>query len=278
MRQWRKFLCQVNNKTSLIVFLVNEWKKEAYTEMLQRQILYTTVNDKYHRISAEGNHGVPALQCSQEEADGRLLLHADHAAREGYQSVVICSEDTDVFIMCLGFHDVIGTKLFQKCGTTTRMRVLDIEKIAASVGRDVCKALIGMHAYTGCDSVSAFAAKGKTKPFKILTSNVDVQQTFCELGSNWDVSPELMNKLEAFTCLLYSPKASVMNINALRYHLFCVKNGEIESHQLPPCRDCLAKHAERANYQAAVWRRCLEQDPRHQVQSVKAGNLKKTMV
>ena len=67
--------------------------------------------------------------------------------------------------------------------------------------------------------------------------------------------------LEAFTCLLYAHKESSTKINDLGYHLFCVKRGEIESHQLSPCMDCLVKHAQRANYQAAIWRRCLEQDP-----------------
>lgn len=33
------------------------------------------------------------------------------------------------------------------------------------------------------------------------------------------------------------------------------------SHLLPPCLDCLKKHAERANYQAAIWKRSLEKDP-----------------
>ena len=43
------------------------------------------------------------------------LLHAAHAAKDGYQAVVVCSEDTDVFIMLLAFHDAIGVPLFQKC-------------------------------------------------------------------------------------------------------------------------------------------------------------------
>ena len=60
---------------------------------------------------------VPALQYHQEEVDGRLLLHAAHAANEGYQAIVVCS---DVFIMLLAFHDKIGVPLFQKCGTKMR--------------------------------------------------------------------------------------------------------------------------------------------------------------
>ena len=33
---------------------------------------------------------------------------------------------------------------------------------------------------------------------------------------------------------------------------FCAKKGEVESHQLPPGKDCLTKHAQRANYQARL--------------------------
>ena len=121
---------------------------------------------------------------------------------------MICSEDTDVFIMSLAFHDKIGAPLFQKCGTKTRKRLVDIEKVATTLGIDVCRALIGMHAYTGCDTVSAFAGKGKAKALKLLTSNKQNQDTFLKLGQEWDLSPELVDKLEAFTCQFYALKAS----------------------------------------------------------------------
>ena len=95
--------------------------------------------------------------------------------------MVICSEDTDVFIMSLAFHDKIGASLFQKCGTI----------VTATVGIDVCRALIGMHAYTGCDTVSAFAGKGKAKALKLLSKNKKIQDTFLKLGQEWDLSPDL---------------------------------------------------------------------------------------
>ncbi|KAG0710132.1 hypothetical protein GWK47_023437 [Chionoecetes opilio] len=47
----------------------------------------------------------------------------------------------------------------------------------------------------------------------------------------------------------------------LRYHMFCAKKGQIESGQLPPCEDSLMQHTLRANYQAAIWRRSLENLP-----------------
>ena len=62
---------------------------------------------------------------------------------------------------------------------------------------------------------------------------------FARFGEEWSVTEELFWKMEAFVYTLYGA------------------NGEDESHQLPPCRDCLKRHCHRANYQAAVWKNCL---------------------
>ena len=193
------------------------------------------MSDKCYIITSDDSTEVEELQCQQEEVDGGLLLHAAHAAEEGYEGVVVCSEDTDVFIMALAFHDRIGASLFQKSGTRTRTKVAGIRKVAATLGIDVYRALIGMHSFTGCNTVSAFAGKGKTSALKLLTTNKNIQCIFCRLGEECDLSPQLMNELEAFTCLLYSLEGSSGN-------LFCAKKGEIKSHQLPPCRDCMETH------------------------------------
>ena len=118
VRQWRSLLTTVKNKDSLIGFIVREWMKAGFREKLQQKV-YATVRDKCYRITSDGSNEVQALQCQQEEADGRLLLHAAHAVEEGYEGVVVCSEDTDVFIMALAFHDKIEASLFQRCGTKT---------------------------------------------------------------------------------------------------------------------------------------------------------------
>ena len=90
--------------------------------------------------------------------------------------------------MSLTYCYNIGVSLFQKCGTRTRTRLVDIVKIAASVGVYVCSALIGMHAYTGCDTVSALAVKGKASALKLLTINREIQDTFLQLGQMLDLS------------------------------------------------------------------------------------------
>ena len=130
-------------------------------------------------------------------------------------------------------------------------------KIVCAIGLQVCKALLGLHAFTGCDSVSSFAGIGKVKALKILRKNDECQEVFARLGEEWSVTEELFGKLEAFGCALYGAKKGTSDVNELRYALFCAKKGEAESHQLPPCRDCLKKHCQRANYQAAVWKNSL---------------------
>ena len=134
-------------------------------------------------------------------------------------------------------------------------------KLATLLGKDTCAALIGMHSFTGCDSVSAFGGCGKVSAMKLVLKDKTLRDTMCTLGQEWTLTNDLFLKLQQFTCLMYSKKTTVAEVNELRYQLFRAKTGAIESGQLPPCEDCLFLHALRANYQAAIWRNSLEKYP-----------------
>ena len=66
----------------------------------------------------------------------------------GYDEVVVSSEDTDVFVLLLALSSSTGASLFQKCGTQTRTRLIDISKLVATIGEDVSQALVGLHSFT----------------------------------------------------------------------------------------------------------------------------------
>ena len=91
---------------------------------------------------------VPELCSCQKEAVTRLLLSAVHAAQDGYDAVAVSSEDTDVFVLLLTFSSSIDVSLFQKCDTQTRTRLIDISKAVATIGEDVCQALVGLLPFT----------------------------------------------------------------------------------------------------------------------------------
>ena len=74
----------------------------------------------------------------------------------------------------------------------------------------------------------------------------------------WVPSKELFTLLQEFVCKMYASQTSLRKVNDLRYQLFRVNNGNVNSSQLPPCQDTLMLHAMRTNYQACIWKRCSE--------------------
>ena len=75
------------------------------------------------------------------------------------------------------------------------------------------------------------------------------------LGSTFPPSDELVEQLNRFVCLMYGDKTSE-NVNECRFALF--KSGKCPHDLLPPTSDSLLQHVRRANYQAAIWLRCLD--------------------
>ncbi len=103
-----KPLAQASNKVGLIKSLVQEWRGKNYCERLDhhRKVVCVTCEEKCFRLSAVTCREVPELQCVQNKASGHLL-HASHAAEDGYEAVVISSYDIDIVILNIAFYIAI---------------------------------------------------------------------------------------------------------------------------------------------------------------------------
>lgn len=124
---------------------------------------------------------------------------------------------------------------------------------------------MGLHAFTGCDSVSAFKGKGKIKALKMLLSPKYSRYlgAFQDLGTNWDIDEALVGSLEGFTCSLYG-STKCDSIDELR--LLSIKSKcrdkdmslsidtKIDFLVIPPSKACLVEHIKRSNYQTRLWR------------------------
>ena len=174
---------------------------------------------------------VAELSSMQEEENTRIL-HASRTANAGYFSVVNVSEDTDVLVLCIAFSSQIAFPMYQKTGTQAHTKYMNISQIANALGRDICMALLGMHALTGCDTVSAFAGRSKVSALKVARLLPAWRQTLKQLGDSWDLSDALFKSLQGFTCLLYSSRSPTTDVSDLLYKLFCAKKGEADSLQL----------------------------------------------
>lgn len=121
-----------------------------------------------------------------------------------------------------------------------------------AIGQNLYGSLLGMHAYTGCDKVNPYVGRGKIGALRIVKEHKSFQGMFDLLGVEWELSDDLFQRRQDFTCQLYISCPGANSVNELTFRMLCSRRDNIESEQLPPCADCLYKHACRANYQTAI--------------------------
>ena len=290
-RDFAKFLRCAANKIRLLEILLIEWSSPKYASQInERKIFFVCSSDSVNKVlfdvptESTNSQTTTFAQClrlqnckgesvdvthekcldsSQEEADTRLALHALFAdENEPGSTIVVRSPDTDVLVILLYYcQQFTGTLLFET-GVGNKRRFIDVKKIQKSLGASVCQALPAFHAFTGCDSVSAFVRKGKRGPFKILSKSYDYQKSFTNLGETLTLSDKTSKTIEKFVCALYG-KEGETSVNSARFSLFTARYGTrdrlsldtgIDISLLPPCKTSLQLHILRANYQAYIWK------------------------
>ena len=192
----------------------------------------------------------------QEDADTRILLHAKHAV-DNYPALICITKDTDVFIIFLALNGDINSKIFIRRGTQLSIRLVDITKLAATLGRDVCTALLRLHSRTGCDTVGVLAGQGKLRALENLLRHEKFREAFASLGNNCDLPIEIFSVIQDFTCQLDCCNTKTNEVNELRYKNVLQQEWGNRIRTASPCEGTLRQHTRRANYQAVIWRRSL---------------------
>ena len=62
---------------------------------------------------------------------------------------------------------------------------------------------IGYHAFSGCDSTSAFVGHSKAKGYKLLYDHHPFRSTMAKLGKSFVTNEELLQEGEVDVCALY---------------------------------------------------------------------------
>ena len=168
-KQWKKFLSCGESKESLMVFLSEHWRTYKTCQLNGILNVFITSKETCRWLSPGSTdddvlecHDCADLESNHEEADTRLLLHAKHAANT-YDSVIIRSPDTDVFILCVAMQPTLAPKkLFFTTGTGTRYRTINVNDVVNVLGEQLSHCLPGFHAYSG---------KGHNVQYKITVSS-----------------------------------------------------------------------------------------------------------
>ena len=133
---------------------------------------------------------VHELCTQQEEADTRILPHANHAPTDGHECIVIKSPDTDVAVLACAFSSQIRARILFCTRAKQRQRYIDISAIGHSLSENVCKALPGMHTLTGCNNISSFVGKDKKQAFQLVESDPDLCNAMKMVGNSFENNDE----------------------------------------------------------------------------------------
>ena len=242
-RNWQQFLHEEGNKTELFAFLVEHIRHILVTD---KQIVTTNSSGVVCIPPKNTSYLAP---CNHEEADTRMIVHLADALRDGFHKIMLRSSDTDVVVLAVAAVARMNVQeLWIAFGTGKNFRYIPIHEIVASIGPNKSEALPMFHAYTGCDTVSSFATKGKKIAWDTWKSYVEVTRTFLALSAGPDEVPnEDVAVLERFTILLYDRTSDLVCIDEARKHLFTKKGRAMDA--IPPTRAALVQHIQRTVYQ-----------------------------
>ena len=192
-----------------------------------------------------------------DEADISLISYMLKAAAAGADIVRILSDDTDVFVLLVYWckkADVSCAVQMERWNGS----VLDINATVTALG-DKCRGHLGMHALSGCDTVSYPNGRGKVSALRVLTQT-DIDELVSVLGEESATQTDLQKAGTSFFLSLYCQKEST-SLNAARHDIYRKRKNPPPLKSLPPTDANLALHVQRAHLQMLLWKAADKSDP-----------------
>ena len=204
-RNWQQFLRSEENKQELFQCLA-----QCIVSLHEENQVITT-KGKDILCSPARNNTTNLAPCTHEEVDTRMILHAADAVQEGYRKIVLRTVDTDVLVLAIAFARILQEQQVQQVevwvamGTGSHFRYIAAHEISNNLGSGMSKALPVFHAFTGCDTVSRFAGRGKKTAFTVWKHFPAITDTFLQLAASptSPISEACMERLERFVIFMY---------------------------------------------------------------------------
>ncbi len=117
------------------------------------------------------------------------------------------------------------------------------------------------HAFTGCDTTSLFAGRGKKTAFNTWNVFPEVTGAFEDLlHMQENFESTTISTVQRFVVLMYDRTSDIAEVNEARKHLFTRKSRSLEN--LPPTLASLEQHIKRVCYQSNCWNQALIPKPK----------------
>jgi hypothetical protein len=226
-------------------FLSNVSNKKGFIKLLAEYLTHRDVN--VHQATGD--------------ADTLIVSAALDAAAKGSKPVAVLAEDTDILVLLLRhWHETMHDVFFwseAKKGREQRQidgKCINIAAAQHQMGSIACQCLPAVHAFGGCDTVSAIFGHGKGKILKSLSRTHQVQQQCLMLQSESATSDEVSRAGLKLMLAVYGGGEND-TLAGLRYSRYCVMSlgHRFQTEKLPPSDDAARLHSKRAHLQAVLW-------------------------
>ena len=258
LSNWRNFLRHSDNKMELFQFLA-----EMIAQMLTTNLVIVTNGSDVLSTHEIGLNGLD--NCYHDEADSRIFVHANFATEHGSKAIIITANDTDVVVIALSVFLTLQRlgleQLWVTFGQGYSLRWISVHDMCHYMGKEKIKGILFFHAFTGCDTVSAFRNKGKNTAWQTWDICPEASPVFSKL-SQYPLTVEDgdLEMLENFVIWMYDRSSTIAIVDGARLDMFARKQRPYEA--IPPTRAALLQHTGRTAYQAGcAWAQATQCQP-----------------
>ena len=180
-KQFKKYLSHGPNEIELVQFLLRGWKVQPLRyHSFQYQDLFATCQDKCYCLKLADDtvrkREILELSTLHEEADTKVFTCIKYVNSSGFDKAAIHAVDTDVVVLGFFYQAFIDCGIFIHLGCGSKRRLLELKN--PELSRELCVALPGLHALTGCDSANLIHRIEKEKAAKSLNKMKYIQMHF----------------------------------------------------------------------------------------------------
>ena len=218
-------------------FLSNDTNKERLISMLCEKLVH------------EGFEVKQAF----EDADTLIVTTAIEMA-ENFQQAIIVGEDTDLLVLLTAREPSSSNIYVMKPGKGTSQTTM-YSPAHFNYSSAVKENILFLHAFSGCDTTSAFFRQGKIKFVKLLENNPNLQEAV-QCFKNPDASAgDVGSAGQRFLAALYSSKQGETSLDTICYTMFSksLSKTGFNLASLPPINAAAVQHSLRVYHQIQLW-------------------------
>ena len=175
------------------------------------------------------------LNCIEEGAGSRIVLHTTCAAKRDFRQFLVLSTDTDVVMYNLAYSHVYKTmnvdKIGVKFGIHEHQRHIPVHHLAESLGTEKSRALVKAHILTGYDVTSKIGSKSAA--FKACPEKYSY-----DFGEEFhDYHFQMAGK---YLVKVIEPNIAAKSFDDLRYVIYTTRKTTFS--ELPPTSSAIKGH------------------------------------